>query len=670
MIPFRAPHPRTRAGAILSTLMLLWLTGCGAGSSPTESASADATASAASTVPFRTYGAETFYETTTYVAPAGRAFNADGSRMLITTDASGVFNAAVIDRASGALTPLTESTDHAIFAQSFFPDDDRVLYTYDEGGDELNHIAVRETDGSTRDLTPGDELKARFVGWHEDGDAFYLATNERDPQAFDLYRYATEGYERRLVFENTTGWGLAALSPDARHLALTHNVSSADSDLYLVDLEAGGEPLLVTDDPGPVTNVAHGFTPDSEALVYGTDAHDEFQQAWTVDLESGDAAALVEADWDVVAVVFSESGRYRVDYVNADAVIELRITDLTTGEPVVLPDVPPGEILNVRFSHDDRWMSFLVNGDTRPSDLFAVDLSRPPSERVARAYTDALNPQIERAHLVEGEVVRYESFDGVEIPSILYRPRQASASAPVPALVLVHGGPGGQTSKGYSALVQHLVNHGYAILGANNRGSSGYGKTFFHMDDRRHGEEDLRDIVEGHGYLASLDWVDGERIGILGGSYGGYMTAAALAFHPEVFDVGIDIFGVTNWVRTLESIPPWWGAFRDALYDEMGDPATDAERHRRISPLFHAEHIVRPLLVVQGANDPRVLQVESDELVAAVRENEVPVEYLIFEDEGHGFRKRSNRIEASRAYLRFLDEHLKRGDPESGATET
>ena len=146
----------------------------------------------------------------------------------------------------------------------------------------------------------------------------------------------------------------------------------------------------------------------------------------------------------------------------------------------------------------------------------------------------------------------------------------------------------------------------------------------------------------------------------MGGSYGGFMVAAALAFEPDVFDVGINIFGVTNWVRTLENIPPWWLAFKESLYDEMGDPATDGDRHRRISPLFHASAINRPLLVVQGANDPRVLQVESDELVAAVRANDVPVEYVVFPDEGHGFTKRVNRVAASEAYVKFLDTHLRR----------
>jgi dipeptidyl aminopeptidase/acylaminoacyl peptidase len=232
----------------------------------------------------------------------------------------------------------------------------------------------------------------------------------------------------------------------------------------------------------------------------------------------------------------------------------------------------------------------------------------------------------------------------------------------VPAVVLVHGGPGGQTRRGYSAMVQHLVNHGYAVLGANNRGSSGYGKTFFHMDDRKHGEADLRDIVAGGDWLRAQDWVADDEVAVMGGSYGGYITAAALTFHPEAFEAGINIFGVTNWVRTLESIPAWWGAQRQALYDEMGDPATDAERHRRISPLFHAKNIVRPMLVVQGANDPRVLQVESDELVAAARANNVPVEYVLFPDEGHGFLRRENRITAQESYLKFLDTHVRKAD--------
>ncbi|MFN9967025.1 MAG: alpha/beta fold hydrolase, partial [Lysobacteraceae bacterium] len=320
--------------------------------------------------------------------------------------------------------------------------------------------------------------------------------------------------------------------------------------------------------------------------------------------------------------------------------------------------LPDGDIGSVRFSPDEARVAFTVASDTSPSDVFVADLA----DRKVRRLTTALNPAIDESHLVEATIVRYTAEGGVQIPSVLYRPKGASAANPVPAVVLVHGGPGGQTRRGYSAMVQHLVNHGYAVLGANNRGSSGYGKTFFHMDDRQHGEGDLRDIVAGGDWLRAQDWVADDEVAVMGGSYGGYITAAALTFHPEAFEAGINIFGVSSWVRTLESIPAWWGAQRQALYDEMGDPATDAERHRRISPLFHAKNIVRPMLVVQGANDPRVLQVESDELVAAARANNVPVEYVLFPDEGHGFLRRENRITAQEAYLKFLDTHVRKAD--------
>ena len=204
------------------------------------------------------------------------------------------------------------------------------------------------------------------------------------------------------------------------------------------------------------------------------------------------------------------------------------------------------------------------------------------------------------------------------------------------------------------------------MLGINNRGSSGYGKTFFAADDRKHGREPLWDCVDAKKYLASLPYVDGSRIGIVGGSYGGYMVLAALAFQPDVFDVGVDIFGVANWLRTLESIPAWWEAQRKALYDEMGDPKADRQMLHDVSPVFHADKIRKPLLVLQGANDPRVLKAESDDIVAAVKKSGAPVEYIVFPDEGHGFTKKKNQIEGYTAMLTFLDKHLK---GKSGGTQ-
>jgi dipeptidyl aminopeptidase/acylaminoacyl peptidase len=423
-----------------------------------------------------------------------------------------------------------------------------------------------------------------------------------------------------------------------------------------VSLGGNDSPELMTPHDGDIAHSVYGFMPEGDKLVIGTDAFGEFRQAWTYDLNSGEQALLVDDDWDVTSVSFSPRGRYQVHSVNEDASSRVTITERASGKTIALPaGLPKGNVGGVRFTPDEKSLVLRINSDTSPGDIFLIGLG----ENEFSQLTTALNPKIDQADLVESSVIRYESFDGLKIPSILYKPKGANAANPVPALVLVHGGPGGQSNTGYDAEVQHLVNHGYAVLAANNRGSDGYGKTFYHLDDRRHGEDDLDDIVMARTYLESLDWVDNDKIGIWGGSYGGYMVMAALAFRPEAFEVGVNVFGVTNWIRTLLSIPDWWEAAREELYDELGDPNTDSERLHRISPLFHANNITKPVLVVQGANDPRVLQVESDEMVAAVRENNVPVEYVLFPDEGHGFNKRENRVTASEAYLSFLNKYLR-----------
>lgn len=639
---------------LLFSSAILLVAGCA--SAPVPEAPAEPTAQLVPATAFKTYSAQQFYNTVSYNLAAGQGscFAPDGETLLISSDETGIFNAYAM-KLDGTKTALTASAVDSTYAETFFPSDDRILVEADKGGNEINHLYVRASDGTLTDLTPGEKTRAYFLGWSTSGDTFYVATNARDEATDDVYAYSAADYSSKLVYQND-GKEIGAISPDGTRLALVENVSSANANIYLVDLSAEAPtPALITPHEGNIAYSVYGFTPDGQKLVYGTNEHGEFTEAWTHDVTTGEKAALVSADWDVLGVSYSPSGRYRVSTVNADGLWEVTFLDTATGKPVALTGVPDGEVTQVCFNEDETRVAFGVNTDTSPRNIYAADLKTG----VATRLTSALSPEIDEANLVTASIVRYPSFDGLEIPSIFYVPKTATPENPAPAVLWVHGGPGGQSQKGYAADIQFLVNNGYAVLAANNRGSSGYGKTFYHMDDKRHGEEDLKDIVWGRTYLESLDYIDGERIGVVGGSYGGYMTAAALAFHPEVFDVGINIFGVTNWVRTLESIPAWWGSFRVALYDEMGDPATDAERHRAISPLFHASNIVRPMLVVQGSNDPRVLQVESDEIVAAVRANGVPVEYVVFPDEGHGFRKKVNRITAAEAYLSFLDKHLK-----------
>lgn len=638
-------------GAVGASLLLA---GCGSGSNSAAPAAA-ATPPPALPAPTQ-YDAEAFFATTSYTMPAGYAWSADDKQLLVTSDETGIYNVYGLPAAGDGKQALTSSTTDSTFAVSWFPNDQRMLFTADSGGNEITHLYVREADGKTRDLTPGKKSKADFAGWSADKQHFFVTTNERNAEAFDLYRYAIKDYQRTLVFKNDAAWQLSQLSPDDRYLALVKPRTSADSDVYLVDLSVKKHaPQLITKHEGNVSHDVYAFTRDSKQLVFATNEFGEFNQAWTHDLATGAKAALVKDNWDVAFLFYSESGRYRVWGVNDDGRTAVHILDNRNGKEIKLPDLPAGDLAQLRFSRDESRLAVLLSSDTSPNDVYTIDLGAARSARL----THALNPKMKETDLVGTEVVRYASFDGLKIPSILYKPQNAAAAHKMPALVWVHGGPGGQSRRGYSATIQHLVNHGYAVLAANNRGSSGYGKTFNHMDDRKHGDVDLKDIVAAKQYLAGLDWVDGERIGIIGGSYGGYMVGAALAFSPDTFDVGIDIFGVMNWVRTLTSIPPWWAAFKESLYDEMGDPATDGERHRAISPLFHAQNIRAPLLVVQGANDPRVLQVESDEIIAAVRKNGVAVEYVLFPDEGHGFTKRGNKIKASDAYVTFLDKYLK-----------
>jgi len=598
----------------------------------------------------RSYTIEQFMSTT---AVTGASFSADESRILFSSNATGVYNVYSVPVAGGPPTPMTSSKDTTT-AVSYFRGDDRILFTRDQGGNELNHLYVREKDGTERDLTPGARLKAAFQGWTPAGDAFYVATNERDPRFFDLYRYDATTCDRTLVFKDEVGYELGAISPDGRWLAFHKPRTQSEGDLFLWDGRKS-EMKRLSAEGVPADFSPEDFDADSTHLYYLSNEGAEFARVRRYDLAAGTHEDVERADWDVMSTAFSRRGRYRVTRINEDARTVVKLYDTRTGKPVALPSLPAGDITSVVISPSEARMAFYASGDRSPSNLYVYTFG----EKDARRLTDSLSKEIDAEDLVEASVVRFKSFDSMAIPNILFKPHQATPESKAPALVWVHGGPGGQTRKGYSALIQYLVNHGYVVLGINNRGSSGYGRTFFTADDLKHGHEPLWDCVEAKKYLASLPYVDRGRIGIIGGSYGGYMVLAALTLKPEEFAVGVDLFGISNWVRTLESMPPWWEAQRLALYKEIGDPVKDKEMLLAVSPLFHADQVKRPLMVLQGANDPRVIKVESDDIVAAVKKNGVPVEYVVFPDEGHGFTKRENQIRGYRGILQFLDTHLK-----------
>jgi dipeptidyl aminopeptidase/acylaminoacyl peptidase len=589
----------------------------------------------------------------------GASFSPDGTKILVSGNQTGIYNAYAIPAAGGNPVPLTRSTTDNVYTSGYFPRDERILYLADQGGNELTHLYVRTPDGAVRDLTPGTQLKASFLDWAPDETGFFFLTNERDPRYFDLYEMAVDGYKRQLLFKNERGFTPIAVSPDRHYVALDkNNGSTHDSDVWLYDTTTAKLRNLTDHRQGEIVSTAQTFSPDGKALYYTTDRGRDFAYLERYDLGTGARETALQSEWDVTSARFARNGRYFIATINNDARTEMRLFATATMEPVRLPELPQGDISSIEISRDGRHMAFYADTSRSPSNLYVRDLQTGALAQL----THTLAPEIDPADLADGKVVRFRSYDGVVIPGILYSPQRASAASPVPAIVWVHGGPGDQSRLGYSALIQFLVNHGYVVYEINNRGSSGYGKVFFGLDDRKHGDADLDDCVASKRMLADLGYVRPDQIGILGGSYGGYMVLAALTFRPRAFAVGVDLFGVANWLRTLLSIPPWWEADRAQLYKELGDPKTDADYLRRISPLFFANQIERPLLVLQGENDPRVLKVESDEIVAAAKRRGVPVEYIVFPGEGHGFTKKADQERADQAVLDFLDRYLRTGN--------
>lgn len=600
----------------------------------------------------KSYTIEQFYKSS---STGGGAFSADGSKLLVGSNETGIFNVYEIDVATGDKKALTRSTSESIWAVDYLPGSLNFIYASDKGGNENDHLFLQRTDGTVKELTTAPKEKASFFTWTRDKKFFYYTSNKRDPRFFDLYKMDTTTWQPRLVYKNDHGYDVGSISSDERYLALVEPVTTSSTNIFLADQKSGSMKKVNTE-AVESNNAPLQFSLDNTKLFYLTDEGAEFQYINSYTIADGKKEKLYSTNWDVMYMSLSYNEKYRVIGVNEDGRNKLYLFDHATGAAIDFPKIEDGNVQGVNFTEKEDKMRLTIGDSKSPNNIYVYDFT----SRNLKKVTNTLNPEIDPNDLVAAEVVRYKSFDGLEIPAIYYKPHQASATNKVPAVVLVHGGPGGQARVGYFSLIQYLVNHGYAVLDVNNRGSSGYGKTFFKMDNRNHGDKDLKDCVWGKNYLASLPYIDSSKIGIMGGSYGGYMTLAALAFQPDEFKVGVDLFGVANWLRTLREVPPYWESFRKALYEEIGDPNTaDTVRLKQFSPLLHAGNIKKPLMVLQGTNDPRVLQVESDEIVAAVKKNGVPVEYKVFPDEGHGFVKKENEIKGYGEILNFLDKHLK-----------
>ena len=587
------------------------------------------------------------------IAISGGYFSSSEDKLIFSSNESGIYNVYEVNIDNGAVSQLTNSKKESFFIRSYVPGSDDFIYSADKGGNEISHLYLQKKEGEIIDLTPGENEKSSFYKWSKDNSILYYLSNKRDSRYFDLLKMSVNDWKSSVVYENKNNMSISSISGNEKFLLLSESITTSENKFFLLELSSGKITEISTT---PASYSSAGFSIDNKSFFYITDAGKEFSYLMEYNIESEESSVLFETNWDVMYSYLSKGEKYRVIGINEDGKNTLKVYSKLDGKEIEFPSFKDGDILGLEFSESENKIRLSIGSSKMPNNLYVYDLD----DKSLVKLTNSLNPKIDSKNLVNAKVIRYKSFDGLEIPAIFYEPLQASKNNKVPALVWVHGGPGGQSRMSFNPLIQYLNNQGYAILAVNNRGSSGYGKTFYKLDDKNHGENDLKDCLWGKKWLQELEYIDAEKIGIIGGSYGGYMTMAAMTFTPNEFKVGVNIFGVTNWIRTLKSIPAYWEAGRKALYNELGDPySADSIRLKKISPLFHANNIKNPVMVLQGANDPRVLQVESDEIVAEMQKNKVPLEYVVFDDEGHGFRKKENQLEGYRKIKEFLDYYLK-----------
>ena len=585
----------------------------------------------------------------------GLNFNDDETKVLMNSDATGIQNVYELTIADTSKIALTTSTKESFYGADYLPGSSNFIYSADEGGNENDRLYLMDRAAKTaKDLTPWANSKSSFFGWSRDKKSMYLQSNKRDAKFFDLYKMDTGTWQPVMLYQNDKNLTPSAISDNEQYITLSQEITTDKNELFLYDTKSKKTTRLSNDNEA--TWNAAAFERDNSALYYTSNDGSEFSALYKYTIATGKSEKIYSENWDIVGMSLSENGKYHTVFVNADGKNKILLFQHASGSAIKLPNFKDGDVINVIISKSENKLLLSVGSSTSPANLYVYDIQG----ETLKQLTANLSKKVDEADLVKAEVVRFKSFDGKEIPAIYYKPLQATADNKLPALVWVHGGPGGQSRMGYSNSIQYFVNKGYAVLAVNNRGSSGYGKTFYKMDNKDHSNGDLKDCIWGKKWLAGQDYIDSNSIGIYGGSYGGCMVLGALAFHPEEFKVGIDLFGVANWPRTLKSIPPYWESFRKALYEEMGDPFTkDSIRLKNISPLYNYQKINKPLMVLQGANDVRVLPVESDEIVKGVKKNGVPVEYVVFPDEGHGFVKKENQITAAKKTLEFLDKYLK-----------
>ncbi|HEY1162670.1 MAG TPA: S9 family peptidase [Candidatus Dormibacteraeota bacterium] len=580
------------------------------------------------------------------------AFSPDSRHISYVHDGSGLFNLWSSPVEGGAASQLTSGDEDAVRHHRWTSNG--IVLELDHLGAEQWQLNVLPSDGLgwPRPVTDRQDVQYAVGPVADDGRRMLFDGNQERPTDVAIYLLDIPSGRYKVVLD-LKGRQLYSgpWHPDGRQAAVTEVMGTTDQSAYLLDVETG-ELRNLTPHEGEEFNTPLGFSADGSRLYNITDRDAEQNYLEAIDLATGARAPLIQSEWGIEQADLS-GDRRRIAYtIDEDGYSRFHVQDIDAGRELRFPDMPQGVCSQFAISPDGRLVAGLVATGTRVFDVYVADLD---AGRVRR-LTDNFLGGISETELVEPELVHFPTFDGKQIPAWLYRPHEASGKLPV--LLSIHGGPEAQERTHVtrsSSFYQYLLSRGIAVLAPNIRGSTGYGKTYQKLIHRDFGGDELKDIDYAARWLRAQGWVDSERIAVYGASFGGFATLSAMTRLPDYWRCGIDLVGPSNLVTFAKAVPPHWRAL---MKEWVGDPEEDFDFLMSRSPITYVENMKAPLLVLQGANDPRCVKPESDQMVEKLRSMGVDVEYHVFEDEGHDFSKRANQLKAYRLIAAFLFKHF------------
>ena len=584
------------------------------------------------------------------------AFSPDGTHIAYVSDASGQFNLWRQATDGGEPVQLTAYDEHAVREVAWSPDGATLLFTRDHHGDEFHQLHLMPAAGGEASaLTDQPQVQhylAERAPWSPDSRRIVYAGNDRVTTDQDvLIRDLTTASMQR-VLAGDAFYFPVAWSPDGASVSAIDAISTSDTSVYLIS-PGDGSARCLTPHEGEVQFLPGPWSADGSGFFLLSDEGREFIGLAFFDLRTGAFEWLETPAWDISTVDASQDGRILAWVVNEDGYSRLSVRDRSSGQLLDLPPIPEGVIEVLRVSPDGSMLGFLLNQPQHPAEVFILNLAAGELTQLTSSLMGGVSP----ADLIQPALVRFPTHDGREIPAYLYRPR---GSGPFPVVLSIHGGPEAQELPEYaSGLYQYWASRGIGVLAPNVRGSTGYGKTYQRLIHRDWGGDELKDFEAAARYLRSLDWVDAARLGVFGGSFGGVATLSCISRLPEYWAAAVDVFGPSNLVTAAKADPPTW---RRLMAKWVGDPETEADFLLSRSPITYVDQIRAPLFVIQGANDPRVVQGESDQIVALLRQRGMDVRYDVYPDEGHAFTKRANELKSLGDAATFMEQHLLRSD--------